>query len=439
MKTCLTLVALILLAACGGTTPAPAVIPPAAPPTSIPPATAPPTPIPPTVAPTHSIATSTGSLGQFEGLSTGLDDTKQARLRIAHFVQNGPHVDEVINDKILVIAGQPQINMPSGYVNAYVYLPPGTYSVAILPTGTSLADAMIGPLDVTLSAGHRYTVVMTGQIAGHRFKPLVIDETAELSKVRTSPNQNFMLMVNNLTGSKTLDWGVPDETQYHVPYGTVGVGERHVGPYRGFLIYANGDPKNYLDGDGESINDGEYPGIDQLIGTWGTYANGHVSELGGGASQPISDLSLLDLLQTFHGVGVRCDGRTLSFDTFLLAVKQAGLQDLLSNGKPYLVLAPTDEAFAAMSQAEHDRFFSDPHALADLLKNHIVGGYVPRGSLSKTPGGPFNRTFTNLLGNPITIGDGYAVNGADIGGCDSFFIANGTQFHAVSKVFIPSK
>jgi uncharacterized surface protein with fasciclin (FAS1) repeats len=120
-----------------------------------------------------------------------------------------------------------------------------------------------------------------------------------------------------------------------------------------------------------------------------------------------------------------------------MAVEKAGLSDLLSSGKPYLVLAPTDEAFAAMPKEELGRFMDDPKALADLLKNHIIESYVPRGSLGQTPGAPFDRTFTNLLGEQITIESGFTVNGTEIGDFDSYFVANGTQIHPSAKVLVP--
>ena len=88
------------------------------------------------------------------------------------------------------------------------------------------------------------------------------------------------------------------------------------------------------------------------------------------------------------------------------------------------MLAPTDAAFAALPKVKLDALMADPKALADLVHNHVVEGYVPRSSLAKTPGGEFNRTFTNMLGTQITIGGEYSVNGINVGDMDSIFIAN---------------
>jgi hypothetical protein len=64
--------------------------------------------------------------------------------------------------------------------------------------------------------------------------------------------------------------------------------------------------------------------------------------------------------------------------------------------------------------------------------------YVPIGSLAKTPGGTFDRSFTNLLGVTFTVTDGYAVNGNSISSFHSYFVANGTQIRPFSKVLLPS-
>jgi uncharacterized surface protein with fasciclin (FAS1) repeats len=70
------------------------------------------------------------------------------------------------------------------------------------------------------------------------------------------------------------------------------------------------------------------------------------------------------------------------------------------------VFALNDSAFAALPKDKLDVLMADPKLAGDLIRNHIVAGYIPRGSLSKTPGGPFDPTFTNLLGAPITVGGG---------------------------------
>ena len=96
---------------------------------------------------------------------------------------DGPSADMVVNGKVAVNGGVAQVNMPSGYINGYLFLAPGLYKVAIVPTGRGIEQALIGPLDVPMVAGHRYTLAMMGQLTDKRYTPLVIDETAAELKV----------------------------------------------------------------------------------------------------------------------------------------------------------------------------------------------------------------------------------------------------------------
>ena len=112
------------------------------------------------------------------------------------------------------------------------------------------------------------------------------------------------------------------------------------------------------------------------------------------------------------------------------------MTDLYTGGATLLFLPPTDKAFAAMPPAEREKLLADPAALAAMLRSHTVAAYVPRGSLAKTPGGPFDRTFTTLSGDTIIIGADYTVNGGG-GGGGSYWLANGTQIHPVDTVTFP--
>jgi hypothetical protein len=51
-------------------------------------------------------------------------------------------------------------------------------------------------------------------------------------------------------------------------------------------------------------------------------------------------------LQGYSGKHVSVHGDLTLFETFLAAIKTAGLTEELASGGPYLVLAPTDKVFA---------------------------------------------------------------------------------------------
>src|SRR6266496_4757615 len=172
----LIVVASAALVACGGA---------GAPPsangvTAAPPATA--------IAPTTGIVPTAASAAGIT--STAPNDATQARLRVSNCIFNGPNVDMVVNGAVAVNGGSPQANLRALFPSGYLYLTPGTYSVALVPTGKGLDQALLGPLDVPLAAGHRYTVAMLGQVGDAHYTPLVIDETAAYQAVGATPTSH---------------------------------------------------------------------------------------------------------------------------------------------------------------------------------------------------------------------------------------------------------
>ena len=65
-----------------------------------------------------------------------------------------------------------------------------------------------------------------------------------------------------------------------------------------------------------------------------------------------------------------------SFATLLEAATAAGLVDTLKSEGPFTVLAPTDEAFAALPEGTLDGLLKDPEALKQILLYHVVSGKV---------------------------------------------------------------
>jgi hypothetical protein len=129
------------------------------------------------------------------------NDLTQARLRVSECVydQPLPDMDVYINGKIPVTAGVPLAHLSTSYVSRYEYLAPGTVSVAVVPTGMGLdtPTPLLAPLDVSLEAGHRYTVVVMGEADGTMRQGLVIDETEAYQKAGASPDSAGHITVNN--------------------------------------------------------------------------------------------------------------------------------------------------------------------------------------------------------------------------------------------------
>ncbi len=155
-----------------------------------------------------------------------------------------------------------------------------------------------------------------------------------------------------------------------------------------------------------------------------------------------SSLNTVDFLQLQSDVSAQDGGHTITFTTFLGALETAGLSDLLTTESPYMLFAPTDEAFAALPEEELEALMADPDALADLLCAHIAAGYYPPGSLGR---GRIDRTVTNLLGEELVLTGGggadLAINGVVAGGSGghvpSSIVANGSRVFFVRKLLLP--
>ena len=67
-----------------------------------------------------------------------------------------------------------------------------------------------------------------------------------------------------------------------------------------------------------------------------------------------------------------------SFKTLFAAIEAAGLKDTLSEGAPFTVFAPTDEAFAALPDGTLDDLLKpeNKEKLASILTYHVVSGRV---------------------------------------------------------------
>lgn len=167
---------------------------------------------------------------------TVTNDAMMSRLRLAHFVYGSLEVDWLVNGEVAVNGGQEQVSIPVGFVTGYLYIAPGTYSVAVVPTGKAVDEALLGPLEVDAKAGHRYTVVMIGQVEDKKLSSLLIDETAELEKVRTSADQNILFLVNNLAGTQTIDLDQDGRGPRGVAYSGFGVAPLQIGRYESPLL-----------------------------------------------------------------------------------------------------------------------------------------------------------------------------------------------------------
>ncbi len=366
-----------------------------------------------------------------QATGTVTNDTTQSRLRVAHLVFDGPNVDLLVNGKIPVNGSVPQGDLFAGYIGGYLYLEPRTYSVAVVPTGKRVDEALIGPLDIQLEAGHRYTLAVVGQIEDESLKPLVMDDTEILQEARTSPEQGILILVNNLAGTETLDFTLGGKGPTGVGYGSFAAAPLAMPYGKPFKISTNVGVLEENEAGG-----GQDPAVDFTFALAGHFSDNPDEDSLGAQSVNTSDLNTVAFLQHFSGLGFEWDGHPISFDTFLRAVETTGLTEMLETSSPYVVFPPTDEAFATLPEDEFNALMADPEALADLVRYHVVEGYYPRGGLTGEEG--HVRVLTNLLGMELELlANPFNINGTIVSDLQSYMVANGSRVVPITAVLLP--
>lgn len=359
------------------------------------------------------------------------DDATQGRLRISNCVFAGPSVDWLLNGKLTVNGGLQQTNLGALDVGGYQYLSPGTYSVAIVPTGEGLDKALLGPLDVTIVAGHRYTLAMLGQ-ANEQHTPLLIDETEAYQKAGLNASTWGEIAINNVKNSTSLSFIQDDAGVKDVPYGGFVAAAMPAGTFKDFKVTISGGEQPDIEANGAGFN---LAGSDQLDCFAGIYPNGHDTH----TAATTSLLNPIDFLQVTSDGFAQVGHPELGFTSFLAALKMAGLTEELTQGGPYLLFAPTDAAFAALPKDQREALMADPQALIDLIHTHLIQGYFPYGTMGPIHQG-FNRTVTNMQGEQFKVtGDdsGLLINGKAMGETSGTFVANGTRVMSVQKLLLP--
>jgi WD40 repeat protein/uncharacterized surface protein with fasciclin (FAS1) repeats len=360
------------------------------------------------------------------------NDATQGRLRISNCVFDGPSVDMLLNGKLTVNGGVTQANLGALNVGGYQYLTPGTYSVAIVPTGQGIDKALLGPLDVPIAAGHRYTLVMLGQADEKQHTPLVIDETEAYQKAGLTAGTWGEIAINNVKNSTSLSFIQDGAGVKDVPYGGFAAAAMPAGTFKDFKVTISGAGKPDIEDNGAGFG---LPGSDQLDCFAGIYPNGHDTH----TAATISPLNTIDFLQVTSDGFAKVGHPESGFTSFLAALKTAGLTEELAQGGPYLIFAPTDAAFAALPKDKRDALMADPQALVDLIHTHLIEGYFPYGTMGPIGQG-FNRTVTNMRGEQLKVtGDDSAlfINGQSIGETSGTFVANGTRVMSVPKLLLP--
>ena len=120
------------------------------------------------------------------------------------------------------------------------------------------------------------------------------------------------------------------------------------------------------------------------------------------------------------------------FKTLTAAVKAAGLDGVLTEGGPFTVFAPTDEAFAKLPEGTVESLLADTEKLKKVLLFHVVSGSVTSDQVVQLA------SAETLNGESLNIdaADGVKVNDARVIKTD-IGASNGTV-HVIDTVLIPA-
>ncbi len=122
-----------------------------------------------------------------------------------------------------------------------------------------------------------------------------------------------------------------------------------------------------------------------------------------------------------------------TFTTLLAAVEAAGLTETLESLGDMTLLAPTDEAFAALGQETIDALLADPETLAGILQGHVLAVGQDAGMIS---------IFANVLAIngaswPVVVdGETVTIGGATVVQAD--VLADNGIIHVLDTVLVPA-
>jgi uncharacterized surface protein with fasciclin (FAS1) repeats len=362
-----------------------------------------------------------------------------AQLRIAYFVPDSPAVDLYIDGKVSV----PGIT--AGEATEYLSLAPGAHQLALVPTGKDLSAALSKPADLKVESDHAYTVSVVGQAADNSVQPLLIDETTKFTAAERMASPQ--IMVNNIKGAPPIDVILGGKTVIHnLAYGQYATATFEVSNYDGISIVAANDPKIVLlpaEALGPIFIE---PTVAYVVGLMGTFPGEFGKDYTLALAAERTPLNVPDFLAAFHGRKLSWPKgaplpfipQEFNFDTLLAALDKAGLKEMLAKDGPYILFAPTDEAFAALPAGTLDKWMADPQTLKNVLLFHVVKGKLTGADLNGT------KMLTTLQGLPLTltrVADPqpiFMINGSEAGcGCN-YQTANDSRVFVIDHVLMPS-
>lgn len=330
-----------------------------------------------------------------------------ANIRVAHLSPDAPAVDVYVNGSVALAS----LAYPS--MSDFVEIRPGTYSVAVAPAGTSLEEAVIGPIDLEVGGNATLTVAAIGTLANETLTVQVLDEGFHNSAADGSAVINVFHAIDGASSVNILANGTIAISQLAYPGSQItndGAFDLEVeaGTYE-FGVRANG----------ANLAGQEVPivaGVNYFIAAIGTPGDASLFIAAEGLSPTI-----VDILASND-----------AFSTLLTAAAGAGFADALAGVGPFTILAPDNEAFGAALEAlglTPADALSNPELLADILAYHVIPGDFTIGDLQAAG------SATTLQGGTVEI-SGEMINGTALIEGRNYNPLNGSIIY-IDSVLVP--
>jgi hypothetical protein len=272
-------------------------------------------------------------------------------VRIAHYISDIEAVNVYIDGEL--VTDEPLIFRRA---TAYLSVETGERSVTIVTAGDSFDDPVYEQR-VTLTGGHDHTVALIGLAGDASVESVILDDTAIVGSVRDPEfPASYAILLHAISGGPSIDFYFDGEMLIEeLAYRQYGVVVVEAGAHDVRVTFAGDTDAVLFENSGETA-----PSNDLLLLTvmTGVYPDNLAVS---GAVSRLEGYTALDYLRAYQG--------EVGFKTFVALLERAELLDLIDREGVFTVFAPTDAAFAALPDA---MLPSDPNALADLLRYHIV-------------------------------------------------------------------
>ncbi|HEX2620043.1 MAG TPA: DUF4397 domain-containing protein, partial [Phototrophicaceae bacterium] len=107
-------------------------------------------------------------------------------------------------------------------VTDYLELPAETYSIVIANLGGTLDEALLGPVDMEIEAGHSYTSIVYGQIADASLTLKNIDDTTELVNYKMEDAVAPVMLFQGISEVPAVDiYAAGEPFLDNIPFGDI--------------------------------------------------------------------------------------------------------------------------------------------------------------------------------------------------------------------------